>query len=87
MKYKLLGVEPVSYTSKKTGRPVEGTKLHLGYEKKTCMGLCVLTEYVSSRYSDLACDHLVGEDVEILYNRFGNVEDLKCVSASYDDEE
>ena len=38
MIYKVIGIQPVSYTSKKSGQLVEGCQLHVSYEDMRVKG-------------------------------------------------
>lgn len=72
----VLGVENVDYTSSKTGRHVTGIRLHVAYDKKGCDGVAVDNFFCkTAAFPDGVPS--VGDDVEILYNRWGNVESVR----------
>lgn len=74
--YNVLGVQNVDYVSRKTNNPVTGIRLHLGYERKGCDGICVDSFFC--RHSCFS-DGLVpvpGDHVNLLFNRYGNVEEV-----------
>lgn len=72
---KVLGVESVSYVSKKTGHPVSGTRLHLSGPKKGCDGVAVESCFCRS---DAFQDGIPvpGDEVRVFYNRYGNVDSV-----------
>ncbi len=71
MEYVVIGKEYLDYLSKNSGKQVKGYNLHLTYEKEKCLGVAVLTQFVSE---DIGEDINVNDTVEILYNRYGKVE-------------
>lgn len=77
--YKVLGIQNVDYTSKKTGNPVSGIRLHLSYDRRDTDGVCVDSFFC--RHSCFPGGEVprVGDDVNLLFNRYGNVE---CVEFS-----
>lgn len=79
--YCIVGIEKVDYTSKKTGREVKGTKLHLlcavDEENENVDGQCVESVYVSENVPILGLN--VGDSIEILYNKFGQVTQVNIV--------
>ena len=81
MQYKVLGVEVVDYTSRKTGRPVKGTNLHCSYpdgadENDTKVdGIRVERLYVPERVRTDGIQP--GDMVEVYFNRFGSVDSVQ----------
>ncbi|HIQ74105.1 MAG TPA: hypothetical protein IAA51_06800 [Candidatus Cottocaccamicrobium excrementipullorum] len=77
--YRILGIETVDYVSRKTGNRVQGTRLHLqdGTAYEDTMGNRVLSVYVKPAVN--TADLALGDDVEVLYNRFGSVDDVRRV--------
>lgn len=82
MIYKVLGIEPVDYVSKKTNNRVTGKNLHVCSDfstkqiEKGCVGFRAESVFVKN---DICSDVKVGDQVEFLYNRFGSVEEMKVV--------
>lgn len=76
--YKILGIENVDYVSKKTGNRVTGLRLHTvdGHEFDNTKGNRVLSVFVSTNIVNVS-DIAVGDDVEIYYNRFGGVDEVR----------
>lgn len=72
--YTVIGIENVSYVSKKTNQPVVGTRLHLTYEQEGVEGLCVESVFCGST---IDTDRLTtGDQIEVYYNKFGRVSDI-----------
>lgn len=65
----VLGIEEVSYTNN-NGQQINGKRLHLGYEKESCKGYCVTSEFIPQGVN---CDVEVDNVIELLYNKFGKV--------------
>lgn len=82
MIYKVLGIEPVDYVSKKTNNRVTGKNLHVCSEfsvkqtERGCTGFRVESVFVKN---EICPDVKAGDQVEFLYNRFGSVEEMKVV--------
>lgn len=75
MRFEIIGIETVDYTSRKTGKPVKGTNLHcIDLEKTSVDGQAVERLYVKEM---IDCSSLkVGDRINVYYNRFGSVDDL-----------
>ena len=72
MVYKVIGIQPVSYTSKKTGQLVEGCQLHVSFEDMKTKGLAVDKIFCGKR---IPVDHIkLNDTIEVYYNRFGQVD-------------
>lgn len=72
MIYKVIGIQTISYTSKKTGQLVEGTQLHVSYEDSRVRGLAVDKVFCGKR---IPCDHVkINDSIEVYYNRYGQVD-------------
>lgn len=79
MKAKLVGCEEVNYTSKKTGQPVHGTRVHLEMEMPmsiTGKGVWTQQEFLSDSVASTVMLE-VGCEYELLYNRYGRVEEIR----------
>ena len=80
---KIVGVERVDYTSKKTGNQVKGYRIHMTEERKGMYGVCASNEFVgdnaaSEFFSEFAnLEQALGFDVRILYNRYGRAEGIE----------
>lgn len=69
---KVVGIQPVSYTSKKTGQLVEGCQLHVSFEDARTEGLAVDKIFCAKR---IPVDHInLHDTIEVYYNRYGQVE-------------
>lgn len=78
MKYEIIGIEPVNYVSKKTGRPVKGTNLHC-YDLNKADGI-VYGQAVDRLYvkESIDCRSLQpGDHINIFYNRWGNIDEVR----------
>lgn len=76
---KVVGIERVDYTSKKTNEPVLGYSIHLEDLEERVEGYAVRKEYVSDKLlpkvlGNFDPEELLGRDVVVVYNRFGSVE-------------
>lgn len=76
---KVVGIKNVSYTSKKTGAPVQGIQLNICYPQKGIDGEEVGSVYVSAsgpEYEE-ACSVKLGESIRFVtsfqYGRYTNV--------------
>lgn len=77
MKGKIVGIEPVKYTSKKDGREVNGVRLFMTVKSNDVIGCKVSDEFVRAgssiykpieKYLEGNVDDLVGAGVVIDYN-------------------
>lgn len=78
-KYTVIGIEHRSYTSKKTGKPVEGYNLYLTQEASSTdlLGVRCYSEWLSPElYSD---EIELGSVIVLGYNRFGRVAGVSVV--------
>lgn len=79
--YEVIGIEEVKYTSKRTNQQVSGRRLHLVSDfsetNKSANGNCAEQVFT-------ACQNVnnveVGDTIELYYNKYGSVEDLRVVS-------
>lgn len=79
MKVTIVGIEEVDYVSKRTNKQVEGRKIYYTYPfdpKKDAVGL--IAESTFCGY-DISKDLNVGDTIEILYNRYGSVADIRLI--------
>lgn len=76
MKVTVLGIESISYTSKKTNLPVKGIRVYYASPLDPARGIGMKADatFVSQNIPFFA---QVGDDVDILYNRFGSVEEVR----------
>lgn len=77
---KIVGMEKVDYVSKKSGQRVLGTILHVAQDipNEKGFGIKVFAEYLSGEVEERVRDSFsVGDDVELFYNRYGRVSDIK----------
>ena len=76
MKVKVIGIEDVDYISKRTNQRVNGKRIHYVYDidEKKGFGQKAENSYVSA----VICNGLaVGDCIELFYNRFGSVSDIR----------
>lgn len=78
MKAKVLGIQNVNYTSKKTGEPVVGVTLHTSFKDNDVTGEAVDSIFVSDKLglTSVLSGILPGTMVDITYNRRGYVADV-----------
>lgn len=84
MKAKVLGIQQVNYTSKKTGQPVIGTTLHCSYKDSNTFGEAVDSIFISDNLGlKTVIDSIViGTLVDVEYNNRGYLNDLAIISQS-----
>lgn len=75
--YNVIGLKRRQYTNKK-GREVSGYNVYLTYEDKCTDGHACLAEWCSCELVQDA-GLAVGDNVELLYNRYGRVESVRIV--------
>lgn len=74
----VLGIETVSYTSKKTNLPVKGVKVYYSSKLDPARGIGLKTDNVFvSQNIDFSAQ--IGDEIDILYNRFGSVEEVRLI--------
>lgn len=77
MKAKVVGIQLVNYTSKKTGNPVSGTTLHVEYSDAQVEGLSVDRVFLSTQLNLPALrDITLNSNIDIEYNNRGYVQGL-----------
>ena len=77
---KLIGVKRVDYVSVKTGKRVLGWNLYLTYPLKDNNeehGYGCEREFISESVFDVAPWDLIGTELTILYNKYGNVDSIR----------
>lgn len=80
MKYKVLGVKKVNYTSKRTNLPVKGVELHCVFKDSEVWGSAVSPIYVSENLgADIINSINPGDLVEIAYNNRGYIADIEKI--------
>lgn len=75
---KILGIENVNYTSKKTGRDIHAVRLHCSESARNVQGERVETLFVPQVVFD-STPVQVGDEIRPLYNRFGRVEAVEVL--------
>lgn len=78
---RVVGRNDVKYTSKRTGKPVEGVTLHVIGTRPNVEGEAVETIFISAR-ADMyeGCKTIpLGSEVRVSYNRWGNAEYVESV--------
>ena len=78
---RVLGVQYLDYTSRKTGNPVKGLSLHCAYKDQQVEGEAVSKFFVSDNLG-IPLKFLPGDSVNIEFNQRGSICDAKQVSAS-----
>lgn len=76
--YKVIGIQHRKYTNK-AGKEVEGYNLFLTYEDKAVNGLGALREWVNPETMEESMVN-VGDECELLYNRWGRVDRISVNS-------
>lgn len=69
---KVVGIKNVDYVSKKSGRNVQGTELHVLYNDNNVAGKAVDKIYCGKNIV-LKDVHIEGE-IDVYYNKFGQVD-------------
>lgn len=76
---KVLGIQKVDYVNK-ANKQVLGTSLHITREDKRVTGVLCESIFISDRAQITALPTIaVGSMIDIQYNRFGSIEDVKAV--------
>lgn len=80
MKAKVVGIQIISYTSKRTGQPVSGTSLHVEFNDAQVEGIAVDKIFLSSTINlpDLA-NVTLNSNVDFEYNNRGYVQGLRVI--------
>lgn len=78
MRAKVLGKGVVNYVSKKTNQPVKGVTLHLGRTESAVEGLAVESVFISAKSDcfEKVAKLPLNSDVDVQYNRWGNVDNV-----------
>ena len=79
----ILGIEKINYTSKKTGRPVEGITLYYSEPDKNVFGEKADKIYIpaaSNAYETIASEIGVGDEVVIYFDAQGRVAAVNKIS-------
>lgn len=77
---KLIGIKRVDYVSQKSGKRVLGWNLFLTYplqDSNLEQGFGCEREFVSESILDVAPWDLIGKELTILYNKYGNVDSIR----------
>lgn len=81
----VLGIEFVDYVSKKSGNAVTGVRLHLaedlvpGTSNGCGYGRATLAEFISRDKFNSVGDVTVGDNIRLIYNKYGRVSDIEIV--------
>lgn len=83
-KKRIIGIEPVSYVSKKTNLPVVGVRIYIATELAApAIGVSVKDEFINGASMN---DYYIGEIQAVLYEPgFGN--QYRCVGVLYLDKD
>lgn len=74
MKVKVLGIQAVDYTSRKSGNPVKGVTLHSLHKDQQVEGDAVSSIFISDNLSlPVISEIRVGQTVDVEYNNRGFV--------------
>lgn len=74
---KLIGIKRVDYVSQKTGKRVLGWNLYLSFPLQNNnleQGFGCQREFISESVLDNAPWDLIGTEITLFYNKYGNVE-------------
>lgn len=77
---KLIGIKRADYISKKTGKRVLGWNLYFTYplqDNNLEHGLGCDREFISESIFDVAPWDLIGTEITVLYNKYGNVDSIR----------
>lgn len=73
----VVGIRKVHYVSKKTGREVFGTEFHVTENRQDTIGLATEKVFCGSK---VQTEHIsVGNEIRVLYNRFGQVDFIEVI--------
>ena len=72
---KVIGMQVKDVVSKKTGNPYKAAILFVTYESKNVTGLAAMQ--IDTTVDRVPDDIALGDEVNVLYNRFGNVESVE----------
>lgn len=74
---KVIGMRKFEYTSKRTGNKYSAANIYCSYEAADTLG--VRCESVFLAADKVPGSLQLGSEINILYNRFGNVESIELV--------
>ena len=83
MERKVIGLEKISYTSRKTGQPVEGINIHTEGQSANVAGLAAEQFFVSVRAEGIyptVTALMPGQVVDIQFNRLGSIDAIYLVT-------
>lgn len=83
MERKVIGLEKISYTSKKSGQSVEGIILHTIGKSGSVVGMAAEQFFISARAEGVYADATTLQPdmvVDIQFNRFGNIDAIYPVT-------
>ncbi len=62
------------------GNAFSGFELYFSFKNESICGLGITKAYISRKNCMINLDELLGKEVEVLYNRFGKVQELREVA-------
>lgn len=78
---KVVGIREVNYTSKKTGKEVQGIEVHGTYPSSRCTGVLTdkqfLSMFIIEKNGGLIPE--IGDEFIVSYNRYGQVDHYEVV--------
>lgn len=77
MIFRVLGRREVSFVSK-DGAKIEGTQVFVSYDDTHVQGVATDRLFFSPRHNPSSI--MVGDDLEVYYNRFGKIESFKIIN-------
>lgn len=75
---KVIGMRKFEYTSKRTGNKYKAANLYCSYDAADTIGVRCESVFLSS--DKVPPDLKLGNEINVLYNRFGNVEAIEVVN-------
>lgn len=77
--YHVVGIQRREYTSKRTGALIRGYNVFCTFENEYISGCGVDTIWLSDSMYDAAGGLGVGDDIEVMYNKYGRVSKVEVV--------
>lgn len=74
---KVIGMRKFEYTSKRTGNKYTAGNIYCSYEANDTLGVRCESVFLSA--DKIPGDLQIGSEINVLYNRFGNVEAIEMV--------
>lgn len=76
MIYRVLGRRDVSFYTKE-GNKIEGSQIFVSYDDSHTQGVATDRLFFSTRHNPYTI--MVGDDIEVFYNRYGKVDSFKVL--------